>query len=59
MLRGNVISNAPLIVASIDPCYSCTERVTIVDLRKKKAQVVSYKELERYCRERKNSPLKV
>ncbi|HSD85263.1 MAG TPA: nickel-dependent hydrogenase large subunit, partial [Anaerolineae bacterium] len=58
MLRGNLISNAPLIVASIDPCYSCTERVTIVDVRKKKAQVVAYKELERYCRERKDSPLK-
>ncbi|CAG0937116.1 hydrogenase, group IVa [Thermoflexales bacterium] len=58
MLRGNLISNAPLIVASIDPCYSCTERVTIIDIRKKKAQVVAYKELERYCRERKHSPLK-
>jgi formate hydrogenlyase subunit 5 len=58
MLRGNLISNAPLIVASIDPCYSCTERVTIIDVRKKKAQVVAYKELERYCRERKHSPLK-
>jgi len=58
MLRGNAISNAPLIVASIDPCYSCTERVTVVDIRKQKTQVVPYKELERYCRERKNSPLK-
>jgi len=58
MLRGNVISNAPLIVASIDPCYSCTERVTVVDVRKKKTQVIEYSELERYCRERKNSPLK-
>ena len=35
MLRGNTISDAPMIVASIDPCYSCTDRVTIVDVRKR------------------------
>src|SRR3990172_6143305 len=58
MLRGNTISDAALIVASIAPCYSCTERVTVVDVRKKKATIVPYKELERYCRERKDSPLK-
>ena len=58
MLRGNTISDAPLIVASIDPCYSCTERVTVVDVRKKKATIVLYKEMERYCIERKDSPLK-
>ncbi len=58
MLRGNTISDAPLIVASIDPCYSCTERVTVIDVRKKMATLVPYKEMERYCRERKGSPLK-
>jgi hypothetical protein len=58
MLRNNTISDAPLIVASIDPCYSCTERVTVVDVRKKKVTIIDYKELERYGRERKNSPLK-
>ena len=59
MLRGNTISDAPLIVASIDPCYSCTERVTVVDVRKKKATIVPYKEMERYCRERKDSPVEI
>ncbi|GEA18646.1 NADH-quinone oxidoreductase subunit C [Moorella sp. E306M] len=58
MFRGNTVSDAPLIVASIDPCYSCAERVTVVDVRKKKAKTIEYKELERYCQERKNSPLK-
>ncbi len=58
MLRGNTISDAPLIVASIDPCYSCTERVTVIDVRKKMVTLVPYKEMERYCRERKDSPLK-
>ena len=58
MLRGNTFSDAPLIVASIDPCYSCTERVTVIDIRKKKVTQVPYKEMERYCLERKDSPLK-
>ncbi|GAA5179418.1 hydrogenase large subunit [Niveibacterium umoris] len=58
MLRGNTVSDAPLIVASIDPCYSCTDRVTLVDVRKQKSTTVPYTEIERYGRERKNSPLK-
>lgn len=58
MLRGNTISDAPLIVASIDPCYSCTDRVTLVDVKKQKSTTVPYKEIERYGRERKDSPLK-
>jgi len=58
MLRGNTVSDAPLIVASIDPCYSCTDRVTLVDVNKGKSTTVPYKEIERYGRERKNSPLK-
>lgn len=59
MFRGNAISDAPLIVASLDPCYSCTGRVTVVDVRKKNVKTVSYNELENYCRERKYSPLKL
>ncbi|MDR0806462.1 MAG: hydrogenase large subunit [Enterobacteriaceae bacterium] len=58
MLRGNTVSDAPLIIGSLDPCYSCTDRVTVVDVRKRKAKTVAYKEIERYGIERKNSPLK-
>ncbi|ERM92229.1 hydrogenase 3 large subunit [Caldanaerobacter subterraneus subsp. yonseiensis KB-1] len=58
MFYGNTVADAPLIVASIDPCYSCAERVTLVDVRKKRAKTVPYQELEQYCRERKYSPLK-
>jgi Ni,Fe-hydrogenase III large subunit/Ni,Fe-hydrogenase III component G len=58
MLRGNTVSDAPLIVGSIDPCYSCADRVTVVDVRRETSKTVPYKELERYCRERTDSPLK-
>lgn len=57
MFRGNTISDAALIVGSIDPCYSCTERVTVVDVKKNKEQVLTKKQLEDYCRTRKHSPL--
>ncbi|KFX06648.1 hydrogenase 3 large subunit [Pectobacterium betavasculorum] len=58
MLRGNTVSDAPLIIGSLDPCYSCTDRVTLVDIKKRKSTTVPYKEIERYSIERKNSPLK-
>jgi formate hydrogenlyase subunit 5 len=31
MLKGMTIADAPLIVGSIDPCFSCTERVGVID----------------------------
>jgi formate hydrogenlyase subunit 5 len=58
MLRGNTVSDVPLIIANIDPCYSCTDRVTVVDVRKRDARVVAYDDLERYRRQRTDSPLK-
>lgn len=30
-LIGNYLADAPIILAAIDPCFSCTDRVTIVD----------------------------
>ncbi|MCL2894451.1 NADH-quinone oxidoreductase subunit C [Brenneria tiliae] len=58
MLRGNTVSDAPLIIGSLDPCYSCTDRVTLIDVRKRKITTVPYKEMERYGLERTHSPLK-
>lgn len=58
MLRGNTVSDAPLIIGSLDPCYSCTDRVTLVDVRKQKSVTVPYKEIERYGIERTHSPVK-
>ena len=58
MLRGNTVADAPLIVGSIDPCYSCTDRVTLIDIRNRQERIIPYHEIERYCRERKNSPVK-
>ncbi|WP_086982363.1 hydrogenase large subunit [Vibrio aphrogenes] len=59
MLRGNTVADAPLIIGSLDPCYSCTDRVTIVDTKKKRSKTVPYKAIEQYSVSRKNSPLKM
>ncbi|CAD7288106.1 Formate hydrogenlyase subunit 5 [Campylobacter majalis] len=47
--RGNTIADAALIVCSLDPCYSCTERVTLTDIRSGKSKVVGEKELKALC----------
>ncbi|CZE46644.1 NADH-quinone oxidoreductase subunit C [Campylobacter geochelonis] len=56
--RGNSIADAALIVCSLDPCYSCTERVTVVDIKSKKSKILTEKDLKRYCKSLKDSPLK-
>ncbi len=44
MLKGYTVADAPLIVASIDPCFSCTERVVIIDVESGKKKVLSEEE---------------
>ncbi len=56
--RGNAVSDAALIVCSMDPCYSCTERVTVIDVKKRKSKIVTVDELKKYSMTLKNSPLK-
>lgn len=58
MFRGNTVSDAALIVGSMDPCYSCTDRVTFVDVKKGTEKIVSKSQLESYCLRRTHSPLK-
>ena len=58
MFRGNTVSDAALIVGSLDPCYSCTDRVTVVDVKKQTSKVLTKSDLEFYCRDRAHSPLK-
>ncbi|WP_103605108.1 NADH-quinone oxidoreductase subunit C [Campylobacter concisus] len=49
--RGNNISDAALIVCSLDPCYSCTECVTLVDVRTKKSKILTEKDLKKFCQD--------
>jgi NADH-quinone oxidoreductase subunit D len=40
-LRGNFIADAPIILAAIDPCFSCTDRVVVVDSEDESMQLLS------------------
>lgn len=40
MLRGAPLADAPLTIASIDPCFSCTDRVVVYDIRSSKRSVI-------------------
>ena len=33
MLRGEKLADAPIIIASIDPCFSCTDHVVVIDIK--------------------------
>lgn len=56
--RGNNLADAALIVCSLDPCYSCTERVTVVDIKSKKSKILTNSDLKNFARTQKESPLK-
>lgn len=43
MLRGESLQNAILVIESIDPCFACTDRVTIVDAKTGKKRKVGLK----------------
>ena len=43
MLRGDLVQNARVIIESIDPCFACTDRVTVVDAKTGKKRKVILK----------------
>ncbi|MEN2986471.1 MAG: NADH-quinone oxidoreductase subunit C [Thermodesulfovibrionaceae bacterium] len=45
LLQGATIADAPLIIGSIDPCFSCTERYEILDIKNKTFRIYSPQEL--------------
>jgi len=44
MLKGYSLADAPIIIGSVDPCFSCTDRVIIVDDKRGKKAILSYNE---------------
>ena len=45
MLRGQTISDAPISVGSLDPCFSCTERMSVVDVETGEVKIYQQDEL--------------
>jgi len=48
MLKGGYIADIPIVLAAIDPCFSCTDRMLFVDRTTDKNWVWSSEDLKRY-----------
>ncbi|MFW5867161.1 MAG: Fe-S-binding domain-containing protein, partial [Armatimonadota bacterium] len=45
MIEGDVLADVPIDIGSIDPCYSCTDRMTVIDSRSGQMKVMSAEEM--------------
>lgn len=52
MVTGATIADVPITVGSLDPCFSCTERVEAVDVHSADVRVYSQEEMLRMWRDR-------
>lgn len=51
ILKGYEIPDVPAIIASIDPCISCADRMTIVDTKTKRERIVTKEEIRKGVKE--------
>jgi len=51
MLIGVNLADVPVVIAGIDPCIACAERIALVDVKTKKREVWDGKDLWRYANE--------
>ncbi len=51
MLLNNQLADVPIIIGSIDPCFSCTDRMEVVDIRTGGVKVLAQDELETLSRQ--------
>jgi len=45
VLKGHEIADVPVIIASLDPCLSCTDRVTVVDTKTRREKIMTKHEI--------------
>ncbi|HOO72154.1 MAG TPA: NADH-quinone oxidoreductase subunit C [Spirochaetota bacterium] len=50
MLLNEQFGDFPIILGSIDPCFSCTDRVQVVNIKSGKVNVMSQRDLEKMSR---------
>jgi len=53
MVQDQQIADVPITIGSIDPCFSCTERVEVVDPDGRNRRVYSHEELLALSREQR------
>ena len=53
-LKGSYIADAPIAIASMDPCFSCTDRMAVVrDIRSGKESRMRVRDLSKLAKEGK------
>ena len=50
MIKDQMIADMTISLGSIDPCFSCTDRMEIIDIRTGETRVWSQDELHRLVR---------
>jgi Ni,Fe-hydrogenase III large subunit len=50
MIKGQQLADVPISIGSYDPCFSCTERVEVVDVNTDKVRIYTRQELEEMSR---------
>jgi Ni,Fe-hydrogenase III large subunit len=50
-LVGRNLADLPVVVVAIDPCLSCTSRITVVDTGRRETSVVTWEELSEHGRQ--------
>ncbi len=45
MIQGDVLADVPIDIGSLDPCYSCTDRMTVIDRRSGQMRVLTRDEV--------------
>jgi NADH-quinone oxidoreductase subunit D len=49
MLQGSYLADVPIVVAAIDPCFSCTDRtVSVVDIKSGQEGIMDWQTLRQY-----------
>ena len=49
MLLGQHVADIPIVLAGIDPCFACMDRLTLVDVKNGKRRILTLKDLWRYA----------
>jgi Ni,Fe-hydrogenase III large subunit/Ni,Fe-hydrogenase III component G len=53
MIKDETIADVPIILGSIDPCFSCTERVETVDMKTGEQRIITRRQLEEMSRNKR------
>jgi Ni,Fe-hydrogenase III large subunit len=53
MIKDRPLADMTIALGSIDPCFSCTDRLETIDIRSQAVQVWTPDDLQRLARERR------